>query len=108
MPIEIMYQGGSRAAAEISEAVGEILRDPNSKVELAREFGDAPDLPADAITVTDASSNLDPATGALIVTFAGPVFLDIWRRLILPHLERGLGQNSVGSEVKPSEKPKQA
>jgi len=70
--------------------------------ELRQALGNE-EVRVDSISITYGSSNLDPATATLIVTFAGPVFFDVWHRIVLPRLERALGNKSLGPQVNPEE-----
>ncbi|GAA3272530.1 hypothetical protein GCM10010493_57780 [Streptomyces lavendulae subsp. grasserius] len=99
---ELRYQAGVRSASELQELVTKVIADLDADPELRRElsaYGLEPsDISSDSIDVRQESAGLDPVTASLIIAFAGPPVMDVWRHILLPRLRLRFGHDVVGEE----------
>jgi hypothetical protein len=96
------YLQGSRSAAELASILDDLRSQVPGDGELVEEIrrcGVEPSaLTPDAIRIGQADAGLDPAAVTLVVTFAAPPFLDVWKHVLLPRIRRRWGIDVVGPE----------
>jgi hypothetical protein len=99
---KLEYRNGSRSASDLSAIVAELLdelrEDEELQQEVRRHNVDPTQLSQESIQIEQGAAGIDPATVTLIVTFAGPPALDIWKHVLLPRIRRRWGADVVGTE----------
>jgi hypothetical protein len=109
--MELEYNPGTRNPSEIREFVLQLLQEIQADGE-ALEMARAADINVETlrtdppspeeISIKASKSGIDPFTGTvIIVTIARPFVLDLWRKVLLPRIERRWGPSAIGPEVKP-------
>jgi hypothetical protein len=100
--MSVTYGGGARSAREVQEIVDTLLESVDTDAELIddiQRLGANPTvLTLESITVEEDSSGLDPVSVSLIITFGAQPIIDIWRRVLLPRIQRRWGIDTVGDE----------
>lgn len=99
----LTYRMGSQTPGDLQRIIDGLLASIPGDAELAAEIreqnADPATLRAGVITVEPSGAGLDPATVALIVAFAAPPVLDVWKHVLLPRIRRRWGIKTVGPEI---------
>jgi hypothetical protein len=98
----IRYAGGVRTVQEIQSELEQVLRDVETRSELTEL---APEADTDQLVelydVRASGAGDDPGAVEILIVIAphlGELALSLWDRLILPKLERALGEDVLGDE----------
>lgn len=112
--MEVVYEAGTRDPSEIREFVLGVLdelRDGGEALQQARDGGlDVEALVTepvgpDEISIKAGKSGIDPISTVIIIYYARPIVLDLWRKVLLPRIEARWGATAVGREAKLAKKP---